>query len=84
MKSPNTIVVLDDVKEIVDALIEGMKSLPELEHLNIEGFNKDDSAKKYVLKSRESVLGYIQDINRPPMGPVDPGDRAGVRFFNEV
>lgn len=37
-----------------------------------------------MLEKRESVLGYIQDVNRQPDGKFDVYDRSGIKFFHEV
>ena len=80
MKKPDTIVLLDDERLIVDGLVKWISLLPSASDLSLVGFTCDSKARDFVLQRRESILGYIQDVNRQP----DIYDRSGVRFFNQT
>jgi len=81
---PNTVVILDDDKYIIDVLLKSISRLPLAKGLSFKGFTNDSKAHEFVLQRREWVLGYIQDINRQPDGRFDIYDKSGIRFFHQV
>ena len=88
MKKPNAIIILDDDAEIQEAhryFIEHSRHFLKKGKINLSdykfhAFSNDTSAREFVLESRNSILGYIQDIHRK----LDVRDISGVTFYNQV
>jgi len=79
MKS--TIVLLDDIRVVLEVMEGIIRDMPESQGLDIASFTNDKDAAKFVSKHRSQIIGYVQDLRR---NELDLKTLHGIRFFNEV